>query len=153
MHFSYVTQSVRSDAPNVGLSFFPVVCWFVTCTRAFPVWQTLMRAVSFEKVIMNRRVNPIYLFIYLLSSTSLCSVVVWVYIMQNIHVHWGFPGSFRGKSVMSFTCVEVCFDLCLFFSPQKRAGKSCIKCFYPPSPLSALTITLQGGCLSLLSSV
>jgi len=46
---------------------------------------------------------------------------------QNVHVRGGFAGSFGGKSVMSFTCVGIRVDLRLFFDPQKRAGKSCLK--------------------------
>lgn len=76
MHFSYVTHSVINDALNVRLSFFSVVRCFVTCTKAFPVRQTLVRAVTFEKAVMNRYrgINLFYLFIKFHQSVYSCSL-------------------------------------------------------------------------------
>lgn len=67
-----------------------------------------------------------------------------------MHVHWGFTGSFDDKSVTSFTCVRICFDLCLFLDPQKRTGKSRIKLFYPPSPMCCRMIPWVSHLLSSL---
>lgn len=91
MRFSCVTHSMKNDALNVRLSFFSVVQSFVTCTKAFPVRQTLVRAVSFEKAIMNRYggVNLIYLFIEFCWSVYSCSLsLYYTKYTHALRIYW-----------------------------------------------------------------
>lgn len=89
---------------------FSAVQCFVTCTGAFPVWQTPVRAVGFEKAVMNSCIGMFIfsLCVFFLSSTRLRTVVVWVYTILNMCVRWGFTHSFENNSVRPFSVVLGC---------------------------------------------